>query len=161
MNSEFATRVANCDLYDQWRLKVQAWQPVSLVAESERMLPDGLFNLRYVDWSEEFRGRRQGPTVLDERDFDALSRSDCLLARKFDPRRSAKLLDQIDRLLRAHAPTENDPATPALDLMAAKLGSNAEEPSQGLQRGDPADLERCEKGRAAVRHRLAGGHSSA
>lgn len=60
-----------------------------------------MFNLRYVDWSEEFTGKREAPAILDERDFDALRRSDCLLARKFDPRRSGALLDRIDRLLRA------------------------------------------------------------
>ena len=99
MNSEFATRAANYDTYQAWRKEAEPWRPVSLEAESARKLPDSLFNLRYVDWSEEFSGKREAPAILDEQDFDALRASDCLFARKFDPRRSAVLLDRIDRLL--------------------------------------------------------------
>jgi Core-2/I-Branching enzyme len=51
-------------------------------------------NLRYIDWS---RGRR--PAILETRDFDALSASPKLFARKFDVHQDANVLDLIDREL--------------------------------------------------------------
>ena len=42
-------------------------------------------------------GERERPAVLDERDWDKIKSSKCHFARKFDLRRSAKLLDMIDR----------------------------------------------------------------
>ena len=53
-------------------------------------------NLRYIDWS---RGPR--PAVLDLADLEALRRSPKLLARKFDTRIDARVLDAIDRELLA------------------------------------------------------------
>jgi len=61
------------------------------------MLPEETFNYRYVDWSGEVTGERERPAVLDERDWEKIKSSKCHFARKFDPRRSAKLLDMIDR----------------------------------------------------------------
>ena len=101
MNSDFAGRAAHYDLYQRWRTDVRPWTPADRQLEKERMLPEGTFNLRYVDWSGDFDGLREAPAVLDMRDFEALSRSDCLFARKFDERRSEALLERIDQQCRA------------------------------------------------------------
>jgi hypothetical protein len=59
------------------------------------MLPESDFNLRHIDWT----AVREAPAILDDRDWEALRASPCLFARKFEPRRSARLLDRIDREL--------------------------------------------------------------
>ncbi|WP_188312084.1 beta-1,6-N-acetylglucosaminyltransferase [Salinarimonas soli] len=104
MNSPFAERVHRRAEYERWRAETRPWERVDLPTEKARMLPDEVFNLRYVDWSEEFTHRREAPAILDERDFEALRASECFLARKFDPVRSAGLLDRIDSELRRSTP---------------------------------------------------------
>jgi hypothetical protein len=93
LNSDRAGSVKNFERYNMWRaarLKEQ------LRSEAD-MLPEETFNYRYVDWSVEVTGERERPAVLDERDWEKIKSSKCHFARKFDPRRSAKLLDMIDR----------------------------------------------------------------
>jgi hypothetical protein len=51
--------------------------------------------LHYIDWSED----REGPAILSEDDFERLINSERFFARKFDEKRSAKLLDMIDKQL--------------------------------------------------------------
>jgi hypothetical protein len=101
LNSRFASRVENYECYTSWRTlgKLQA------TSERRPMLPDESFNYRYVDWSGEESGHRETPAILDERDWTKLMASKCLFARKFDPQRSATLLDRIDReILRQQPP---------------------------------------------------------
>ena len=69
--------------------------------EVEMMLPEDSFNFRYIDWSGESTGARETPALLDERDWGALVTTPCHFARKFDPVRSARLLDRIDAELLA------------------------------------------------------------
>lgn len=94
-NSRFSSRFEAADAYVRWADSV-----------SSSMLPEVIFNVRYVDWSVDRHemppggGPLRGPTVLDDRDFDALANSGALFARKFDARRSSGLLDRIDRELR-------------------------------------------------------------
>ena len=97
MNSPFAARAANFEIYERWRAQAEPWKEANLEIEKRRMIPHETFNLRYIDWSEEFSGRREAPVILDERDYESLSRSECLFARKVDPLRSQKLLALIDR----------------------------------------------------------------
>jgi hypothetical protein len=103
MNSPFAATVHGVERYERWRDEVQPWQPVPLVEEKRRMIPDDELNLRYIDWSGELTGARATPAVLVEEDLPALLSSPCLLARKFDAVRSAALLEELDRR-RAHDP---------------------------------------------------------
>ena len=49
-------------------------------------------NLCYVDWSE----HKKNPKVLDEGDFEKLTKSDKLIARKFDAERSCGLIVKLD-----------------------------------------------------------------
>lgn len=49
-------------------------------------------SLHYIDWTP----GREDPAVLDDRDFDPLYASGKLFARKFEPQRSASLLEKID-----------------------------------------------------------------
>jgi len=49
--------------------------------------------LTYDDWDRS----REGPAILDERDLDKLLCSGKLFARKFDPVKSKKLLEMLDR----------------------------------------------------------------
>ena len=97
MNSPFAPTVHGFERYQLWREEVQPWRAVPLVEEKRRMIPDDELNLRYIDWSGELTGRREAPAVLVEDDLPALLSSPCLLARKFDPVRSAALLEELDR----------------------------------------------------------------
>jgi len=92
LNSKFAIRVRNHKKYEQWR--------AGGTADNQPMLPEDSFNLRYIDWSGEKTGERECPAVLDERDFEALSRSPDLFARKFEEGRSEKLLQMVDSGLR-------------------------------------------------------------
>lgn len=92
LNSEYATRVRNYQEYENWRRRG--------TANDQPMLPEDSFNLRYIDWSGEKTGERECPAVLDERDFDALSQSPDLFARKFEEAKSEKLIQMIDARLR-------------------------------------------------------------
>lgn len=49
-------------------------------------------NLRYIDWSK----TREWPAILDENDFEKITNSQKLFARKF-ARKSKKLIDLIDK----------------------------------------------------------------
>lgn len=90
-NSRFREQLRGHSAYEAW-------------SRSERtgMLPETLFNGRYIDWSPERHerppegGAARGPATLDDRDFDALTASGALFGRKFHPVRSAALLDRID-----------------------------------------------------------------
>ena len=93
LNSDRAGSVKNFEQYNMWRA---ARSKEQLRSEAD-MLPEETFNYRYVDWSRELTGERERPAVLDERDWEKIKSSKCHFARKFDPRRSAKLLDMIDR----------------------------------------------------------------
>jgi hypothetical protein len=50
MNSELATQVANHEQYERW----SAETPVEEKTDQSR-LPEGSFNVRYIDWSEHYR----------------------------------------------------------------------------------------------------------
>lgn len=58
--------------------------------------------VHFVDWS----ANETSPKTLTADDFPALAASDKLLARKFDVKRDAEVLDLIDRELLAAAPAE-------------------------------------------------------
>jgi hypothetical protein len=92
LNSRFAQRVQNCDAYSRWREQRAA----AADSQAYPMLSDESFNFRYTDWSGELTGARETPAILDERDWEKLVASPSHFARKFDPRRSATLLDRID-----------------------------------------------------------------
>jgi hypothetical protein len=91
LNSPWAARVRNRDAYEDWSARTA---PAAKLAE-DCMLPESDFNLRHIDWT----AVREAPAILDDRDWEALRASPCLFARKFEPRRSARLLDRIDREL--------------------------------------------------------------
>jgi hypothetical protein len=91
LNSRFAKQVQNFDAYMEWTRKTSDEDKL----KEESMLPEESFNLRYIDWN---RGREL-PSILDERDWHNISNSSNLFARKFDPVRSARLLDRIDQEL--------------------------------------------------------------
>ena len=92
LNSAFATRVHNHEAYANW----SAHRLASGVQVDSEMLPEDSFNFRYIDWSGEATGARETPALLDGRDWSALVATHCQFARKFDPVRSAALLDRID-----------------------------------------------------------------
>lgn len=92
LNSEYASRVRNYQEYNLWRKR--------RTGLDQDMLPEDSFNFRYIDWSGEKNGNRECPAVLDERDFEALSQSPDLFARKFEESRSDKLIQMIDIHLR-------------------------------------------------------------
>jgi len=54
------------------------------------------YSLSYVNW---LNPNPTSPRVLTTEDFEALRKSDCLFARKFDPNRSEKLLKLVDQKL--------------------------------------------------------------
>lgn len=89
MNSKFAQNAAHWEPYQKWRAAKE-------VASDETMLPDSMFNLRYIDFDVPWGGERGYPALLDDRDYDPLTKSPALFARKFDPVRSRGLLDRID-----------------------------------------------------------------
>ena len=93
LNSAWATHVENYDNYKRW-----SEERSRLKSQSEpEMLPEEAFNYRYIDWSGEKTGAREAPAILDERDWEKIRASKSHFARKFDPQRSATLLDLIDR----------------------------------------------------------------
>ena len=49
-------------------------------------------NLRFIDWNK----KREGPAILDGRDFEKIKRSNCLFARKFDFEKSKNLKEKIN-----------------------------------------------------------------
>lgn len=59
----------------------------------DKVVPD---NYRYIDWSQ----GGSNPKILTMQDFDALQKTDKLLARKFDIRVDTKILDMLDQGLR-------------------------------------------------------------
>jgi hypothetical protein len=93
LNSDWASRVENYEEYQRWSAdraaRGEKWDTT--------MLPDESFNYRYADWSGERTGDREAPAILDERDWTNIRNTRSLFARKFDSRRSSKLLDRIDR----------------------------------------------------------------
>jgi len=93
LNSHLATRVKNFRNYQEW----SAARSVGASLSESDMLPEDAFNYRYIDWSGEKTGAREAPAVLNERDYEHIKNSHCHFARKFDPIRSAKLLDLIDQ----------------------------------------------------------------
>ena len=99
LNSAFAGRVENYDNYQIWSAERSRQKSISESA----MLADGAFNRRYADWSGEATGARETPAILDERDWESIKRSNCHFARKFDPQRSANLLNLIDKEILAVA----------------------------------------------------------
>ncbi len=52
-------------------------------------------HLYYIDWSPE----RENPAILNETDFDKIQARQYFFGRKFDEKKSAKLLDMIDKHL--------------------------------------------------------------
>lgn len=99
LNSPLRNRVNGLDEYESWLAN-----RVETSTDAD-MLPDELFNFRYVDWSGERTGKRDRPAVLDLRDWTSLQSSSAHFARKFDPRRSRALMERIDatRLCDSHA----------------------------------------------------------
>jgi len=96
LNSPLAETAVNRERYEAW----SAETPPEHKASGDHMLPEGTFNLRYIEWIEPYSSAPRGyPSVLDETDFDRLMASECLFARKFDEQRSAALLDRIDRAI--------------------------------------------------------------
>jgi hypothetical protein len=93
LNSEWAARVENHDSYQKWSEERSKENPL---VDTE-MLSEEAFNYRYIDWSGEKTGDREMPAILDERDWKKIKNSPSHFARKFEPERSAKLLDLIDR----------------------------------------------------------------
>jgi hypothetical protein len=94
LNSEWAKRVENYDNYQEW----SAMRSREKIPSSDtNMLPEDTFNYRYIDWSGEHTRARETPAILDERDWEKIKSSHSHFARKFDPVRSAKLLNLIDR----------------------------------------------------------------
>ena len=92
LNSEWARRVQNFDAYLEWRSAISDEDKL----REDTMLAEDSFNLRYIDWSG---GKRELPAILDETDWQIIKNSSNLFARKFHPKRSAKLLDLIDEEL--------------------------------------------------------------
>ena len=91
MNSPFAPRAANYELYQAWSSGTPAQEKTD-----QTRLPEGSFNLRYIDWTGPYGGERGYPYILDERDLPRLRETECIFARKFDTVRSAGLLGRID-----------------------------------------------------------------
>jgi hypothetical protein len=121
LNSEWAARVENYDEYQKW----SAERSRTAARSDSKMLPEEAFNYRYIDWSGEVTGERETPAVLDERDWENIKSSNCHFARKFDPRRSAKLLELIDRQILGLAATHAfDQAESASSLNAIETCEN-------------------------------------
>jgi len=93
LNSDFASRIENYDDYQTWSVERSARRD----SVDHEMLPEDGFNYRYIDWSGERSGQRETPAILDERDWESIKNTHCHFARKFEPKRSARLLDRIDR----------------------------------------------------------------
>ena len=93
LNSDFADRIENYESYQKWSMERSSEPDLY----GPKMLPEDSFNYRYIDWSGELTGQRETPAILDERDWGEIKSTHCHFARKFDPKRSATLLDRIDR----------------------------------------------------------------
>lgn len=96
LNSPWADRVHRVAEYRRW----SAETPVGVKQLESALLPEELFNLRYIDWSGVTTGKREIPAVLEERDWEGIQNSPSLFARKFVPGRSDAILDLIDSRLR-------------------------------------------------------------
>ncbi|MBU1086830.1 MAG: beta-1,6-N-acetylglucosaminyltransferase [Candidatus Omnitrophica bacterium] len=81
LNSPFAK---NCNFYE----KNKGSSNNILTVENKAYL-------HYIDWSPE----REDPAILNETDFARIKASKYFFARKFDEKKSARLLDQIDNYL--------------------------------------------------------------
>jgi hypothetical protein len=88
LNSPLANRVQNYELYSKWSADLSGQENVA----EPTMIPEQSFHFRYYDWSPD----REGPSILDDRDKEALSSSNALFARKFISGRSTPILDYID-----------------------------------------------------------------
>jgi hypothetical protein len=98
LNSPLSETAVNRERYLAW----SAETPPEQKATGAHMIPEGTFNLRYIEWVDPAsRAPRGYPSVLDETDFDRLMASECLFARKVDEERSAVLLDRLDQALAA------------------------------------------------------------
>ena len=88
LNSPFKGNVKDLDAYIEWSNSEDKMRGIYFDPYP--------FNLRYIDWSLERRSGAGSPAILDENDFPHLKESECLFARKMDPKKSNKLLDLID-----------------------------------------------------------------
>ncbi len=73
-------------------------------------------DLKYVDWD----GRREGPAILDERDFAALRQSGKLFARKMHPIVSRSLLDRLDEAVQSGSGSTSVPAPEPVPAIAGR-----------------------------------------
>jgi len=89
LNSPYANKVENSGAY--WK-----WSESRVAGDEREMLPDEDFNLRYVDWSGEISGKREAPAVLFEEDWQNISSTKALFARKFHCKKSLALQNRID-----------------------------------------------------------------
>jgi len=95
LNSELSENAIHFERYHRWSTKTLDEEKT----DSSR-IPEGSFNMRYIDWSGPPSGAPRGyPAVLDESDFESLRSTSFLFARKFDQRTSSRLLDWIDHSL--------------------------------------------------------------
>jgi Core-2/I-Branching enzyme len=95
MNSKFAESAKNYLEYNQWSLETSHEDKI----KENKMLPEDSFNFRYIDWSSTWNDRGW-PAFLDETDFEKLKASNDIFARKFDSKKSFKVLNLIDKELR-------------------------------------------------------------
>ena len=89
LNSRFAERAVNYQRYQDDR----EWVVSEILTKP---LGSCQYNYRYIDWYSPERGF---PAVLNEANFEEMTRANALFARKFDPQLSRPLLDRIDREL--------------------------------------------------------------
>lgn len=54
-------------------------------------------NYRYTQWMDHLGEQTFNPSILSEKDFEALIKSDALFARKFDEQTSAKLIEMLQK----------------------------------------------------------------
>ena len=91
LNSPFARKVMNWSEYDDEEKRKQL--------HSTWPCPASVYNFRYIDWTPERQSGSGHPVTLDEQDFDCLEKSHCLFARKMDSKKSAALMNRIDKEL--------------------------------------------------------------
>lgn len=90
LNAPFRDTVIHWAEYEHWSANLTDADR----ARSAEPMPESVFHRRYIDWSPD----RERPAILDRRDAHALLNTDALFARKFDQRRSARLLDLLDSM---------------------------------------------------------------
>jgi hypothetical protein len=91
LNAPFRHEIIHWAEYEAWSRSLTDLDR----AQSAEPMPEAAFHRRYMDWSPE----RERPAILDRRDAHDLLTTDALFARKFDQRRSARLLDILDERL--------------------------------------------------------------